>query len=655
MMMKMTMMMMIPTLLIVTSIVSKTTNSFTILPPCTNKPNSHHYHYHHYNHHYHSSSFQTHTVVQQQTSSSSKSSSLAAARVSSPSTSSTIISTSNNNNNNNSNNNNNDEKEKAIVTRSDAVLTTKSSILDKGLTKDERSVVNAVRLRGPSVAYVTSYSIPPSSMNSSSGNSSSSSARRNKRRGGRKNDDNNDNDNDNENKDSKNKNKNNNPPPRSTALGSGSAFAISSYEGYFVTNYHVIERAYRIQETQKVANELLANITQSIPFLSSSLEFIDGKFNNDSTNKDSKIGGGGGGGGGRGGRGRVRGTSSQVYLRLSPPSPSTSSSSSSSSTSVLIPARIVSVKPELDSAILYIDPSSTSSSTSSSTTSTTSSSSTLPQSIPYGSSSTLLVGQNVLAIGNPFGLDRTITTGVVSALNRSVRGIANNQINNCIQTDAAINPGNSGGPLLNSNGECIGMNTMIISTSGSNAGIGFAIPMDDIRDYVEVEIEKDRIDMMEKKEEEEEEGEMKSSSSGSSGSIGRKKGYLGIQILNNVKIQSQLMKRIQLIQQQENKKVTTPNSSNEQQQQKQKLQEGVFITKVERNSPAYNVKIKPTILDSTTSRISIGDRIIAVNSNIVTSFQDLVDDLKTRVVGENLSITLEDCYGERRVVYVTLS
>ncbi|EED86812.1 serine protease, partial [Thalassiosira pseudonana CCMP1335] len=101
--------------------------------------------------------------------------------------------------------------------------------------------------------------------------------------------------------------------------------------------------------------------------------------------------------------------------------------------------------------------------------------------LSYGSSSNLLVGQTLLAIGNPFGLDRTITSGLVSALGRTVTGVAGNPINNCIQTDASINPGNSGGPLLNLKGEVIGVNTMIISTSGSSAGIGFAVPGDNVK------------------------------------------------------------------------------------------------------------------------------------------------------------------------------
>jgi S1-C subfamily serine protease len=88
----------------------------------------------------------------------------------------------------------------------------------------------------------------------------------------------------------------------------------------------------------------------------------------------------------------------------------------------------------------------------------------------------LEVGQKTIAIGNPFGLDHTLTTGVVSALGREVQGIGGVTIRDMVQTDAAINPGNSGGPLLDSSGSLIGMNTMIYSQSGSSAGIGFAVP-----------------------------------------------------------------------------------------------------------------------------------------------------------------------------------
>lgn len=97
--------------------------------------------------------------------------------------------------------------------------------------------------------------------------------------------------------------------------------------------------------------------------------------------------------------------------------------------------------------------------------------------VTIGNSQNLQVGQKVLAIGNPFGLDHTLTTGVVSALGRSIKSITDRTIEGVIQTDAAINPGNSGGPLLDSSGRLIGINTQIISPSGAFAGIGFAVPV----------------------------------------------------------------------------------------------------------------------------------------------------------------------------------
>ncbi len=101
--------------------------------------------------------------------------------------------------------------------------------------------------------------------------------------------------------------------------------------------------------------------------------------------------------------------------------------------------------------------------------------------IPLGSSSDLQVGQKVLAIGNPFGLGETLTTGIISSLGRSIRSESGFLMEDLIQTDAAINPGNSGGPLLDSEGRIIGINTAIFSPSGGSVGIGFAIPVDAAR------------------------------------------------------------------------------------------------------------------------------------------------------------------------------
>ena len=104
--------------------------------------------------------------------------------------------------------------------------------------------------------------------------------------------------------------------------------------------------------------------------------------------------------------------------------------------------------------------------------------------IPLGDSTSLSVGRKVLAIGNPFALDTSLTVGVVSALGREIKSMNNRTIKNVIQTDAAINPGNSGGPLLNSHGQLIGVNTAIYSPSGASAGIGFAIPVNTVKNII---------------------------------------------------------------------------------------------------------------------------------------------------------------------------
>jgi S1-C subfamily serine protease len=131
------------------------------------------------------------------------------------------------------------------------------------------------------------------------------------------------------------------------------------------------------------------------------------------------------------------------------------------------PARVVGAAPNHDLAVLKID-----------------APGKLLKPLPLGDSGDLKVGQRALSIGNPFGLDYSLTTGVISALGRSMRSIGGRNIHDVIQTDAAINPGNSGGPLLDSSGRLIGVSTMIYSPSGGSAGIGFAIPVDIIRRVV---------------------------------------------------------------------------------------------------------------------------------------------------------------------------
>ena len=130
-------------------------------------------------------------------------------------------------------------------------------------------------------------------------------------------------------------------------------------------------------------------------------------------------------------------------------------------------AKVVGVAPEKDIAVLKIE----------------APAEKLPP-LPIGKSEDLQVGQKVLAIGNPFGLDYTLTTGIVSALGREITSPNGRTIRGVIQTDAAINPGNSGGPLLDSSGRLIGINTAIIGPGGGSAGIGFAVPVNTVRQVV---------------------------------------------------------------------------------------------------------------------------------------------------------------------------
>jgi S1-C subfamily serine protease len=111
----------------------------------------------------------------------------------------------------------------------------------------------------------------------------------------------------------------------------------------------------------------------------------------------------------------------------------------------------------------------------------------------FGDSSKVMVGQKILALGNPFGLERTLTSGIVSSLERSLKARNGRTIKGIIQTDAAINPGNSGGPLLNSHGEVIGMNTAILSSVGQSAGISFAVPINGIRRILDQLIRNGRV------------------------------------------------------------------------------------------------------------------------------------------------------------------
>ncbi|HOU13046.1 MAG TPA: trypsin-like peptidase domain-containing protein [Anaerolineae bacterium] len=136
------------------------------------------------------------------------------------------------------------------------------------------------------------------------------------------------------------------------------------------------------------------------------------------------------------------------------------------STGQVFPAKVVGADSKNDLAVIRVD-----------------AGADLPAPVPLGNSSTLEVGQFVLAIGNPFGLEQTLTTGIISALGRVIES-EDGFIGEAIQTDAAINPGNSGGPLLDLDGRVVGVNSQIVSTSGSSAGIGFAVSVDTVRRVV---------------------------------------------------------------------------------------------------------------------------------------------------------------------------
>jgi putative serine protease PepD len=144
-----------------------------------------------------------------------------------------------------------------------------------------------------------------------------------------------------------------------------------------------------------------------------------------------------------------------------------------------IPAKLVGKDPSSDLAVLAIDPKQESSET---------------KPLQLASSSSLRPGQAAIAIGSPFGLSGTVTTGIVSALGREIEAPNGFSIPGAVQTDAAINPGNSGGPLLDAAGRVIGINSQIASQSGSNSGVGFAVPSDTVKDVVPKLIKNGKID-----------------------------------------------------------------------------------------------------------------------------------------------------------------
>ena len=224
--------------------------------------------------------------------------------------------------------------------------------------------------------------------------------------------------------------------------------------------------------------------------------------------------------------------------------------------------------------------------------------------LTLGSSSKMEVGDPVVAIGNPFGLDRTVTSGIVSALQRQIEAPDGFSITNVIQTDAAINPGNSGGPLINANGEVIGINAQIATggAGGGNVGIGFAIPIDTVRS---------EIDQLETK------GEVEHA-------------YLGI---SGGTITPDLAEAVNL-----------------------PVEEGVIVQSVVKDGPAEKAGIEGGNTSATIdgARISLGGDIITeVNGKPVADMEEIVEIVNEAEPGEELELTiLRD--GDRKNVTVTL-
>ena len=226
-------------------------------------------------------------------------------------------------------------------------------------------------------------------------------------------------------------------------------------------------------------------------------------------------------------------------------------------------ARVVGVAPDKDLAVLRID-----------------APANRLRPIPIGTSKDLQVGQSVYAIGNPFGLDQTLTTGVISALNREIESVTRRPIQGVIQSDAAINPGNSGGPLLDSAGRLIGVNTAIYSPSGASAGIGFAIPVDIVNRIVPELIR--------------------------SGKIIRP--GLGIQIADD-----QIAQRLGVT--------------------------GILVVDVARGSAAAKAGIQPTRRDAE-GRLRLGDIITALDGKKVESPNDLYLLLEKYKIGDAVNISI---------------
>ena len=213
--------------------------------------------------------------------------------------------------------------------------------------------------------------------------------------------------------------------------------------------------------------------------------------------------------------------------------------------------------------------------------------------LAIGTSADLEVGQSVFAIGNPFGLDQTLTTGIISALGREINATTGRTIAGVIQTDAAINPGNSGGPLLDSAGRLIGVNTAIFSPSGSNSGIGFAVPVDTVNRIVPQLIRQGTITRV----------------------------GLGVRIGDD-----RVSRRLNL--------------------------SGVLIIEVDKGSAAEAAGLRSTRIDAKGAG-KLGDVIVAVDGERIETSSDLFNAMEKRTVGETVKVTV--LRGETRLsIPVTL-
>ncbi len=356
--------------------------------------------------------------------------------------------------------------------------------------------------------------------------------------------------------------------PSGFPLGSGSCFIVDTTSAgnatYLATNYHVIEQAYELQSMdesgRRIRKEIAGNLTAFLPRSNELCDSIN-KTGLSSFFRQSRAT-----------------VIPEIYVRVN-------------SATRFQKCRIVGVDPKFDLAVLCLE---------------TNRSSDSFQALDFGSSTDLVVGQGLIAIGNPFGLESTVTTGVVSALGREVttaprrRGlvsIPSIPLRNCIQTDCAINPGNSGGPLLNRRGQVVGINSAILSTSGSSAGIGFAVPSDAIQEEIRNIILKDSRRYSQR------------------GMV-----TLGVAIV----------------------KQSAWSNKN-------------WIAKIAPNSPAANAGMKPLQINPARGCIEAGEAIVAIGSKPVSNFAELQKELSRCVPGEQLSITLADFMTqERRVVYLTL-